>query len=119
MIPIILGDFNACAYAACLDDPAVFIDNNYVKSLLNLLHVLDGYRLNQIRNGNDRIIDLVICNITHGMVERYFAPLAKEDIHHPALHISISIKSTSSDHGKNSFPVSNNNSRYNFRKANF
>lgn len=85
-----------------IDNPRVFIDDNDVKPLLNYLHILDGYQMKQIHNDNDRILDLVICNITHGMVQRCFAPLVREVVHHPALHIRIPIKCRSFDHGKNS-----------------
>lgn len=104
---LICGDFNVAKFNVDPNDVKVRLINNFMS-------FLDINQYNMVLNGNGRLLDLVFGNFNYCNVNRDSIPLVKEDIHHPSLIIDfkLNIKST-----KNfSF---NNNTDYNFRRANF
>nr|CAH7724335.1 unnamed protein product [Callosobruchus chinensis] len=108
----IVGDFNGTSYAA-------YLDSNNSNGFINSLNVLAGFfnanQYNYVHNENGNLLDLVVSNVTC-FVEHATDPLVYEDIHHPALIVTVmnlpAIK-------KNDVLHSDFLGNYNFRKANF
>lgn len=109
----ILGDFNIPTYSEFLDTGT---ENQCVRLLNNFLHCMYLSQSNFVRNGNNRILDLILHNNKHSVVERALDVLVHEDKHHPA--ISISFQFPHCIGRKHDFPVNLENN-FNFRKANF
>ena len=72
------------------------------------------HQYNSVFNINNRLLDLVICN-GHCNVEKSIELLVSEDIHHPALIVSLDAQFVNPNV---KFPIKTSNS-FNFRKANF
>lgn len=106
---IVVGDFNVPTYADSLISGVKY---GIVSHLNNFLMLLNLVQYNQVRNVNDKILDLVLSN-SHCSVRKSLNPLFIEDIHQPTLEINFTdIRLKSPD----SFNKSSYNS-YNFRKA--
>lgn len=103
---IVVGDFNI---------PHFNTDPNESKSKLmnNFIEILNLHQYNNIKNVNNRTLDLVLSNISCD-VTRNFEPFVEEDVHHPTLTFDFRV---SEQHNK-SFPVIDSRS-FNFKKANF
>lgn len=106
---LLLGDFNIPEYVAHLKHKQV---SNRVRALLSLMNFFDLKQLNHIENSNGRLLDLVLSNIT-GSVERASDLLLDEDVHHPALEITLCVQHTLQSRAK-ALPAS---FTYCFRRA--
>ena len=108
-----IGDFNIPNYREFI------VHNNNVErtaALMSFLNYFDLKQCNSILNSNNRLLDLVISNVTCG-VEKAQDVLLKEDSHHPALSIIIHL--SVNDNTKNRKSFANNIPTYNFHKADF
>lgn len=104
---LMVGDFNL---------PNLYDNSNdhRVELFKNFSDLFALRQLNNIKNINNRILDLILSNITC-TVSRESIPLVPEDEHHPSLNISFYL----SIDKKHCFPVNLSQFKYNFRKANF
>lgn len=108
---IILGDFNLPNYVS---DPLGCAKCNYFQSFLSMHHF---HQFNTVTNCNGRLLDLVLSNLKSDVgVSADDLPFVAIDPHHPPLAVSLDLHG----HGSNTsaFP-SNDNIRYNFRRADF
>ena len=106
---IIMGDFNS--RISNLNIPATDPRSVAIQSFIFTLN-LNQY--NTVCNSNKRMLDLVFTNIDCDViVEHDLLPVVREDEHHPALFITLHLKSTRK---LPEFPH-NINKRYNFKKA--
>lgn len=106
---IIVGDFNCynLGSTAPTYDHRSFIIQMF-------LHTLGLNQYNQIYNCNNRLLDLVLTNINCEIaIDRDMSPIVLEDPNHPALSISVFLKQQAD---LRAF-MSNNNKRYNFKRA--
>lgn len=108
---IILGDFNIPGF---MNEDPLYATQNITSLFSNFLTYINYKQINLIRNSNERILDFVVVPTSYiSYVERVDSPLLIEDLHHPAISMSIDIKTV---HNKRRL---NQSLRYNFRKANF
>lgn len=104
---LIIGDFN-------ISELAVDKDRRLCKELNNFTEILNMQQRNNILNGDERLLDLVITNLTC-VVQRDSFPLVAEDNFHPSLCIYITQPSP-----QKKFVERNKNlASYNFRRANY
>ncbi|VVD01418.1 unnamed protein product [Leptidea sinapis] len=66
-------------------------DSNIGYSFVDFLSENNLMQINRIKNFNDRILDLILCNFKGGKVSYPEEPLSKIDIHHPPLLINFDI----------------------------
>nr|CAH7727822.1 unnamed protein product [Callosobruchus chinensis] len=78
------------------------------------MEVSDLEQYNNVRNTNDRLLDLILSNI-NCHVQRDSSPLVKEDRHHPSLTLEFSVAA----HTIYNFRSNRDLKMFNFRKANF
>ena len=81
--------------------------------LWNFLSYYDIKSLNHVVNNHKRTLDLVLSNIDDTTINRAVHPLISEDIHHPALIITITIPKCKKNKTKS------NVTGYNFNRADF
>lgn len=106
----ILGDFNIPKYSDSLSSP---VGDRGVRLLVNFCNFSGLRNYNFIRNGHDRILDLILSSEAC-IVEEAADLLVDADIHHPALYVKFATLSRRDLPGVVGvdFPPS-----YNFRKA--
>lgn len=109
---LIMGDFNIGSYADFVD--GVACGDSRCELLAGFLNFLDLKQLNTVRNSRNRMLDLILTNITDCSCCREDDPLVPEDGHHPTLHIDISMKGGL----RTDVAFSRTTKKYNFRKAN-
>lgn len=105
-----LGDFNIPEFNNETEDRILSDKFLALKMFCNFFE-LDQY--NNVLNLNNRLLDLILCNITC-TVEKAQDVLLREDPHHPALSLYILVRSNKGDK-----IAVNPEESYNFRKANF
>nr|CAI5849047.1 unnamed protein product [Callosobruchus analis] len=106
---IILGDFNAPGF--------VRLDNSdrRVNAICTLLNVLNLQQCNNVLNGTNRLLDLVLSNLTCNVQRSIFPLVSEEILYHPALEIVVEDVSPKPA----AFLSTQEPSAYNFRRANF
>nr|CAI5858939.1 unnamed protein product [Callosobruchus analis] len=82
---MILGDFNISGYSAYSTDG---VESTIVRSLNNFRSFYSLEQYNYVYNSNMRLLDIVLCNI-YCCVDRCEDALLAEDLHHPALVVSV------------------------------
>lgn len=106
---LILGDFNVTNFNNSIFD----LKRQLMYSFLEFVNMT---QFNNVENINGRLLDLVLSDLSSCNVNHDNAPFVNEDVHHPALSISLIPKIMNSV----KFPVNlNNNKTYNFKKANY
>lgn len=108
---LIFGDFNIPSYYSCYVNGQV---NASVTALNNFMNFLNLSQYNFVCNTNARILDLVL-STRHCTVLKSEDILVKEDLHHPALLVSLNLDIVKA---KEIFP-SNFADMFNFRRANY
>ena len=83
---------------------------------ITLLIFFDLKQCNQVFNQNNRLLDLVFSTLDC-RVQREDIPFVKEDLYHPAISITCTIKC--GDVTQDNFPVNCGEFRFNYKKANF
>lgn len=105
---VVLGDFNIPEYAC----------NTRTAKTSALDNFSDFFGLTQnnfVFNQNNKLLDLVLTNWSC-LVERSLEPLVEEDVHHPALEVTVSLNQRLRN---NNILKSSLVDCYNFRRANF
>ena len=108
---IVVGDFNLTDYVKYYND----LDGTCPPSIMHLRNFMSFFgisQLNSVRNSNERILDLVMCQQTISVSES-LDPLLPVDAHHPPLDIHLDIPVLLNK------PKHNCNRSYNFKKADF
>lgn len=115
---IIVGDFNLASVVWSRD-----VNSNHVApSLPNDIKsslFLDSFLLNNlkqynhIKNINNRILDLILCNVDRIVVNTCELPLLKEDSHHKAIEFSYSLEYQLSHNKSNYLKRDYSNADYN------
>lgn len=85
-----------------------------LQAILNFQNFLDLRQFNTVKNSNDRLLDLILCN-RDCKVERAADVLTSEDLHHPALVTFYNIQNNQT---RNKIKH-NSDFKFNFKKANF
>nr|CAH7748761.1 unnamed protein product [Callosobruchus chinensis] len=81
---IVVGDFNIPSFVVDETEPKLNI-------LKNFMEVSDLEQYNNVRNTNDRLLDLILSNINCHVQRDSSPPLVKEDRHHPSLTLEFSV----------------------------
>lgn len=111
---IVLGDFNIPQYTLHIDEN---FTNRQIFSFNAFLSITKYSQHNFNRNRNNRILDLILCRraCIVGIADETFVP---EDLHHPALHIEVSL-GLSKNNGKIKCSANASCLSYNFRRADY
>lgn len=115
---LLVGDFNLpnlhWQFDSNLKSLLPYGTSNQTDSLLtDALAFNSLHQLNKICNANGRLLDLIITNTTESFTaSRCPTPLVNEDIHHPALQISLNLRVQKP-------PKVNSSTNFNFYKANY
>lgn len=109
---IMMGDFNVPGFGASSPKSG----SRQVNQINNFLHFSGLDQYNSIPNANGVILDVVLTNLHSTCDVVRAAPLLREDLHHPAL--TITLQGGNDLHVKNVL-AGNVSVTYNFRKANY
>jgi len=115
-IVLVIGDFNQPSVQWQISSHGYFVPTNYNRDAVNLINTLFYCNLqqyNMIKNENDRILDLVLCNeCLVECVHQCTSPLVRVDKHHPPLELTLNVFFVKSIKDVDVYD-------YNFGKANY
>jgi len=116
---LIVGDFNLPKVQWSIDDddqnvliPTV-LEPAFAADYINGLMSIGVHQINNIRNKNDKLLDLIFTNDITNISIDHAKPLTKVDAYHPP------ILATFEWHGKSNDPKNNTTRAFNFKRGNY
>ena len=111
---IICGDFNISNYYLLSRHDLSSVTCKKFVEFINFLEINNLKQGNTILNENEKLLDLVLSNVTEFNVDRCMFPILTEDAHHPSLDITFKFS-----YKKKYQTYKESELRYDYKRANF